>query len=257
MKIWVLAENTPFNKSFNSEHGLSLFIETNGKRILFDMGQTELFYESSKAVGVDLEKVDVAILSHGHYDHGGGLEKFLSVNSKAKVYMSKFAFEPHYNGSEKYIGLDKSLTNNERIIFIDDNVSLDDNFKLYTSKAIPKKYPAVLSGLTVKKGEDFVEDDFRHEIYLTVKENKTILFSGCSHNGILNITDYFKPDVLIGGFHFSKLPLDDKLKSYAINLSEYDCEFYTCHCTGVEQFEFMKKELKNLKYLSCGECIEI
>ena len=120
MRITALAENTSVSDNFGAEHGLSLYIETDKHNILFDMGQTALFSENAEKLGIDLSMVDIAVLSHGHYDHGGGLKKFLSINDKAPVYINRYAFEPHYNGKEKYIGLDISLQDNERIIFTDD-----------------------------------------------------------------------------------------------------------------------------------------
>lgn len=109
MKITCLIENTTHFDTVECEHGLSLFIEYNGLKILFDMGQTELFYENAQKLGISLSDVDFAVLSHGHCDHGGGLKKFLEINKAAPVYLSRYAFEPHYNGTEKYIGLDVSL----------------------------------------------------------------------------------------------------------------------------------------------------
>ena len=103
MKITALLENTASDCCMLTEHGLSLYIEAQGKKILFDMGQTDLFYKNALTLGIDLAEVDIAILSHGHYDHGGGLEKFLEINKKAPIYVSSRAFEPHYNGKEKYI----------------------------------------------------------------------------------------------------------------------------------------------------------
>ena len=88
-------------------------------------------------------------------------------------------------------------------------------------------------------------------------KGKKVLISGCSHKGVLNITNWFVPDVLIGGFHFSKLPLDDKLAEYADYLNKFKTVFYTCHCTGVEQYEFMKKYMENLNYISTGDSVEI
>ncbi|MBQ1452970.1 MAG: MBL fold metallo-hydrolase, partial [Ruminococcus sp.] len=94
--------------------------------------------------------------------------------------------------------------------------------------------------------------------YLMIEENgKRILISGCSHKGIVNIAEWFKPDVLVGGFHFNKLPLDGNLKGYAERLDSQDTAFYTCHCTGVEQYAFMKRYMKNLHYISTGDIIEL
>jgi len=113
-------------------------------------------------------------------------------------------------------------------------------------------------GLNKKVDNTFLPDDFLHEQYLCIEENgKKILISGCSHKGILNIVEWFKPDVLIGGFHFSKLPLDEKLMEYAKYLDEFDTEYYTCHCTGVEQYAFMKKEMRRLEYLATGKIMYI
>lgn len=101
-----------------------------------------------------------------------------------------------------------------------------------------------------------LEDDFRHEQYLLVEEKgKKILFSDCSHRGILNIMNWFHPDILIGGFHLSRFPMDEKLAGIAKELDSYAAAYYTGHCTGPEQYQFMKKSMTNLHYLSTGESI--
>lgn len=258
MKITSLLENTTEHPKMQVEHGLSLHIETENHRILFDMGQSDLFCENAKTLGIDLSKVDVAVLSHGHYDHGGGLRKFLEVNSRAPVYVHKDAFLPHYHGSEKYIGLDPALNNHPRIIFTDGESRIDETLTLFSCNDRGKKHPSIPSGLTEKVGDNFVPDDFRHEQYLLVAEHgKQILISGCSHKGILDIADWFSPDVLVGGFHYSKLPLDEFLIHAAKTLSKHSTAFYTCHCTGVEQYALMREHLPSLRYLSCGETITI
>ena len=258
MKITVLAENTGINENMIIEHGLSLYIETDNHKILFDMGQTEAFAQNADELGINLEEVDFAVLSHGHYNHGGGLGKFLEINRKAPLYIQSQAFEPHFNGSEKYIGLDKALQSNPRIVFTEDYMKLADNIHLYSCNDKEKKYDLDFSGLNKIVNGQLVADDFLHEQYLLIEENgKKILISGCSHKGILNIVNWFDADVIIGGFHYSKFPLDDTMKDYAGYLDSTNAEFYTCHCTGVPQYEFMKKYMKNLSYLSTGMSIEI
>ncbi len=256
MKIVVLVENTSINENLSGEHGLSLYIETEKHKILFDMGQTDLFVKNAKRLGVDLTEVDIAILSHGHYDHGGGLKKFLEINEKAPVYISKYAFEPHYNGTEKYIGLDVNLCESKRIVYTDDVIRIAKGLTLYHCNSKEKSYDLGSFGLNKKIGDVFVPDDFLHEQYLCMEENgKKILLSGCSHKGILNIVEWFKPDVLIGGFHFSKFSLDETLESYAKILDGVDTMYYTCHCTGMEQYQFMKKTMKKLSYVAVGQMI--
>lgn len=254
MKITVLNENTSISENYFCEHGLSLYIEANGKHILFDMGQTDIFSENAKKLGIDLSTVDFAVLSHGHYDHGGGLKAFLEINQTAPVYINRYAFGDYYNGTEKYIGLDKSLINSGRIIFTDDEYVIDGNFSLFSCNSKEKIYADIPSGLNEKNADSFVPDAFLHEQYLEIKENgRKILISGCSHKGIMNITEWFSPDILIGGFHFSKLPLDESLESYAKTLANTKTSYFTCHCTGNEQYEFMKKIMNNIKYIKTGE----
>lgn len=258
MKITALLENTANRSDMKTEHGLSLYIETENKCILFDMGQTTMFTENAKTLGIDLQKVDLAILSHGHYDHGGGLAEFLKIHSHAPILIHRDAFLPHYNRTEKYIGLDASLSQNPRIIFTDDIYHVAPSATLFSCNQKERVYPVPHSELTEKTEDLYIEDDFRHEQYLLIEENgKRILFSGCSHKGILNIVSWFKPDILIGGFHFSKMPLDEALLQTAKELNGFPTEFYTCHCTGKAQFSFMKNEMPRLHELSCGETVII
>ena len=258
MKITALTENTSVNENIGAEHGLSLYIETDGHKILFDMGQTDMFERNAKTLCIDLYEVDIAVLSHGHYDHGGGLARFLEINKKAPVYVNEYAFEPHYNGTQKYIGLDISLKNNSRLIFTSNVYKINDSMTLFSCNENRKSYDLGSFGLNMIQDGKFMPDDFRHEQYLLINENgKNVLISGCSHKGIMNITEWFKPDVLIGGFHFSKLALDKTLENYAETLDKYNTNFYTCHCTGMEQYVFMKKYMSRLEYLSAGQEIII
>lgn len=256
MKITALTENTPYTDNISAEHGLSLYIETQNHKILFDMGQTALFAENAEKLGVDLTGVDIAVLSHGHYDHGGGLVRFLEINKTAPVYISRYAFGDYYNGTEKYIGLDKTLQNEKRIIFVDDILKIDDELSLYSCNNNIRNHYLGSFGLNMKCNGEFLPDDFKHEQYLLINENgKRVLISGCSHKGVMDIAEWFEPDALVGGFHYSKLALDEKLKEYALTLASHKTFYYTCHCTGTEQYEFMKKNMPQLSYLSCGQSI--
>lgn len=259
MKVSVLVENTKQSLKFQEEHGLSLCLETKEHCILFDMGQSDAFMHNAQMLGVDLQKVDIAILSHGHYDHGGGLEAFLKINTHAKIYLSKYAFDAHYS-QERYIGLKESLKNNERFIFVDDILEIDTGFTLYSCNDLERVYEVPNTILKAESNGNIELDDFKHELYLLVKEDeKDILISGCSHKGILNIMHWFKPHILIGGFHLKDFDLDNAsdleyLNTTAINLLSYNTRYYTCHCTGLTQFKHVEKHLENtIKYISTGE----
>ncbi len=257
MKITVLSENYVSKKGLKGEHGLSLFIETIHKNILFDMGQGDTFFKNAVSLGVDISKVDVAVLSHGHYDHGGGIETFLKENDKANIYINKNAFNKFYS-KNGYIGLDERFRKNKNIVCTEGETEIFSCGKLVSADRINLEYPNFSNGLEKEISGKRETDDFLHEQYLQIEENgKTYLFSGCSHRGILNIVDYFKPDVFVGGFHLVGLDeCSSDLEYVSEKLSEYDTKYYTCHCTGIEQYGVLKHNLKNkVKYVNCGCCI--
>ena len=146
MIVKVLSENTASSEKFGCEHGLSLYIETDTNKILFDTGASGLFAENAKKLGVDLTKVNLSVLSHGHYDHGGGLKTFLSINSIAKIYVQKRAFEKHYanrpGGIKEYIGLDESLLPNERFVFCGERFTIDEELELFSGVKAERLVPS-------------------------------------------------------------------------------------------------------------------
>ena len=258
MKIYTLIENTSCVDGFAYEHGLSLYIETEKMRILFDSGQSGAFADNAVKLGIDLGKVDVMILSHGHYDHSGGIGRFLELNNTAPVYISSTAFGMHYNAEDRYIGVDEELTNSSRFVFVDDYEEIGEGITLYGADKINAVTPIDSAGLKIKALSGMIPDTFRHEQYLMIEENNhKVLISGCSHNGILNIMETMKPDVLVGGFHFMKKSVEE-VKAPADKLMEYDTKYFTCHCTGHEQFDCMKQIMGDkLSYLSAGQVIEV
>jgi len=257
MKLVVLTENSSCREDLTAEHGLSLYIEMGDHKILFDMGQTDAFARNAQTLGIDLSQVDIAILSHGHYDHGGGLNTFLRLNSKAPIYVHEKAFGQFYNGKEKYIGLDPGLAAEPRLIRIKGSRLLTPGVLLTDCSEETWNFDPY--GLNQKCGDSFLPDDFSHEQYLVIREGeKQIVFSGCSHRGIQNIACYFAPNVLIGGFHLNKVEDTQQLHAIAKTLSSYGTLFYTGHCTGRLQFSCMKESMgEHLQALSTGTVIII
>lgn len=250
MRMVTLTENTASLNGLAAEHGLSLYIETESHKILFDAGQSAAFADNAEKLGIDLSEVDLAVLSHGHYDHGGGFARFLEINDKAPIWMNVHAFEPHFNASDKDIGLDPALRESRRIRFAEDGQTIGRGLTLYSRMGCP--YGIRPFGLTMGNR---IPEDFRHEQYLLLEEaGKRILISGCSHRGILNIMAHFRPDVLIGGFHFMKMdPAGPELEAAAAALLRCPCTYYTGHCTGEEQFTALKAILgEKLHRLSGG-----
>ncbi|MBO5372609.1 MAG: MBL fold metallo-hydrolase [Lachnospiraceae bacterium] len=255
MKIITLVEDTPGNSSCQYEHGLSIYIETNNHKLLVDTGATDIFLKNAQKLNIDLKSVDTVILSHGHYDHSGGILAFSQINPTAKIYLKESATEDYYSfssGYEKYIGIDKNIPTLSQTIFVNGDKKIDEELFLYTN-ITGRKNPAK-SNLLLKKriGETFVQDNFDHEQCLVITcEDKHILISGCAHNGILNILDRYReifhtnPDMVISGFHMvKKTPYDSEeirsIQNTAAALLETDALFYTGHCTSQLAFDIMK-----------------
>lgn len=263
MKIYCLVENTAVSSVYKAEHGLSLLLETDSQRLLFDTGASTAFAENATRMGIELAKVDLAVLSHGHYDHGGGLHWLLENHPSIPVWMSPHAFSPHYNAKGRFIGLDKALAHAASIRFIPTMVHpLADGISLHSAEILTDSISYGTNGMTRLVHGVMEQDDFRHELYVLIESNgKKVLFSGCSHRGILNIVSHFRPDILIGGFHLTKpeTPADwENLHYTAAALSKFPITYYTGHCTSPEAFQVLKQHLRErLHSFSSGEILNI
>lgn len=273
MRITTLVENTKISSELENKHGLSFHIQTDKHNILFDLGPKGVLLNNAKKLGVDLSEVDTVIVSHGHSNHGGGLEEFLKVNKKAKIYIHKDAFNEHYSVVgffKKYIGLDNELKDNSRIILVDGDLEIDD--ELYIFSRIERKHNiSKFNGTLYKKVNVlYLEDDFLHEQNLIVSEGgKSILFGGCAHNDIRNIL--YKAEVILGkdldyaisGFHLVNFTTgicenEKFINELADVLDERETHFYTCHCTGMRVYKMLKERLGDkINYASSGCILEI
>jgi 7,8-dihydropterin-6-yl-methyl-4-(beta-D-ribofuranosyl)aminobenzene 5'-phosphate synthase len=206
------------------------------------MGKSRLFLENAGKMGVDLTKVDTGILSHGHYDHGGGLAAFLAANEAADVYASERAFEPHFarraDGRVEFIGVDPEPTANPRLKKVGRALELDEKLTLFSGVDAVQNRPPANRTLLMRVAGSYVPDDFAHEQHLIVRENgEDVLFTGCAHGGILNILEAAvqlrgrAPRAVVGGFHLFLKPgeggdnLDFALRT-AEALKRYGAVYY-------------------------------
>lgn len=252
MKIVTLVENTCGYEGCIAEHGLSIYIETEKHKLLLDTGQTDAVVKNAEVLGVDLSLVDTVILSHGHYDHSGGILPFSQINHTAQIIMQRKATESHFNG-ERYIGIDKAILDLPNVRLIDGDVQLDDELFLFSGITGRRCYPQGNFKLSRMETREKVPDDFAHEQCLVIKQDgKYWLLSGCSHNGILNILDRYReifgnaPDYVVTGFHMMKKDGEHTEDEKAIiiqtaqELLRLDTFFYSGHCTGIPAFDLMK-----------------
>lgn len=274
MIIKCLVENTSISHEYKSKHGLSIYIETAKHKILFDLGQSELFLENASKLGIDIKDIDIVVISHGHADHGKGLKTFMENNHTAKIYLTKTAFDKHYVkvcGIPFSVSLDESLKESNQIVLTDGICEIDDELILFSGVKNRKLFSTANKKLLVKYDGRLTEDKFEHEHYLIVREkDRDVLFTGCSHNGIVNIVEKYcemnankKLAYVIGGFHLfnptsKRYESDELITSIAKELHAMDSSFYTCHCTGKKAYHIMKKEMKDrLDYLSTGMVVEL
>lgn len=273
MKIINLIEDTKGNNNCSCEHGLSFYIETEHHKILCDTGATDAFIHNAKMLGVDLTQVDTVFISHGHYDHAGGLLAFTRLNNYAKIYMQKSASGAYYHlksEEEKYIGIDKQIMELPQLVLLDGEYRIDDELFIF-SNITGKRFRAKSNqSLKQKLDGNFIQDEFAHEQCLVIKEQgKTVLLSGCAHNGILNVLEAYqkhftkKPDIVISGFHMVQKAAYtaediDVIEKTAMELRNGYTTYYTGHCTGGTAYEIMKVIMEErLQEIHSGEEIEV
>lgn len=209
MKITILTENTASGK-FLAEHGLSYLIEIDDQKILFDTGHSDVFLKNARKLGIEIEKeVETVVLSHGHWDHGDGLQ-FLQ---NKRLVTHPGAFIRRFRKKEfSPVGL--SLTKKEvenRFSLTETKVPLQISENLWFLGEIPRKNN--FEALSTSFVDDFRNDDFIPDdsALAAIVKKKLVIITGCSHSGICNIVEHAKKvtgisdaQAVLGGFHLKK-----------------------------------------------------
>ncbi|MBN1157930.1 MAG: MBL fold metallo-hydrolase [Bacteroidales bacterium] len=266
MRITTLCENLTYQAGLLAEHGLSLLIEINSKKILFDTGQGNALIHNARILGIDLNDVDDVVISHGHYDHVGGLKTFSEMNGKARVYLKKEALSDKLKGAHKDIGvMFPRVALKKRIVLVKEPVEIEKDVFIMPDIPINNSADTGFSGFITNTGNGFRPDEFEDELYLTMVHNgKISVISGCSHRGISNILlaakDYFKLPVhmVLGGFHL-KGCTEGQYRCVVDSLRQISPDrIGVCHCTGVEKYCDLRRDCGDIVfYNSCGNRIEL
>lgn len=276
MRITVLVENTG-SSEFKIEHGLSLYIEFNDKKYLLDAGPSDSFFKNAHALSIDLGRVDKAVLSHGHYDHGDGFMVFLNQYKDKVVYGAKNIFDDYYSGSGgsvHYIGLSSKLKQmKNRFNTISKDTKIDEKIYLILDDVSNTKEIGVQKKLYKKVDDVLQPDNFDHELSLVFDTPKgLVICNSCSHAGLESIVDNIKKRLnkpvyaYVGGLHMKSTKNHIETSSFTEEQIQNLCIFIkkniqyvlTGHCTGNVSYDLLKKYLKDrIDFLTTGKTIEI
>jgi 7,8-dihydropterin-6-yl-methyl-4-(beta-D-ribofuranosyl)aminobenzene 5'-phosphate synthase len=254
------------------EHGLSFYIETGDRRILFDTGQNLAISNNARVLGIDLEQIDTVVLSHGHYDHSGGLQSILECNKNFSLYGHPDVFSPKVkqtNGNYKYIGIPV-----EKDDVVNGGVSLKLSRKpveiapgVMTSGeiALENDFEDGEPMFFLKTDEQVVPDTLADDQALILETDKgLVILLGCSHRGVINtltqvarLKGSHKIHAILGGLHLGKAS-DDKLAKIIDHLRGFDLEMLGVgHCTGPRAFLALANAFKDRVFLNTvGKVIE-
>lgn len=260
--ITLLVDNQA-QSGLKQEHGLSILIEHQGKRILFDTGQNDaLFYNAAK-LAVPLNNLDMLILSHGHYDHGGNLSALLQANPDALFYAHPDCTQTRYSLHTDKAARTISLTK-EDLTAINKFPTQQKRFITTTTEIVPG---LLLSGQIPrlssvedaggpffldkqKKQKDILNDDM--SLFIVGETGLTVI-CGCCHSGIINTLNHIKKQIpqplpinnLIGGLHLVNAN-QQRLRSSIDYLNKQNiANIYPCHCTGDNAIHSLSEQFKN------------
>ncbi|BAX81456.1 MBL fold metallo-hydrolase [Labilibaculum antarcticum] len=248
MKLTVLTENMAGGE-FLAEHGLSYLIEQDGKTILFDTGHSDIFLKNSILKGYRIEdSADVVVLSHGHWDHGDGLQH---ISNKTLIAHPNSFIKRFHKGSKRNIGLSLSKSEiKKRFNLIESALPYYITKDIIFLGEIPRtnKFESQETPfIDEQANEDFVPDDSALAI---IQNNELIIITGCSHSGICNIVEYAikvskidKVKVIMGGFHLKK---DDSQTQKTIEYLKHlnVRQVLPSHCTELPALAAFYNEFK-------------
>ena len=252
ISITTLIDDIP-SENLRSEHGLSLWINYGEKRILFDTGQSNLLLRNAKILDIDLANTDAIVISHGHYDHTGGLSSVLNIASKAKIYLHHAATEAKFSqkvSRAKSIGMSdsaKKAIQGRHIIWTVTPA------QLFPGIVVTGQVPRINNFEDVG-GAFFLDENCRKSdkllddqtLFIESAKGLIVVF-GCAHSGVVNTLDYISKSTgqnkiyaVIGGMHLvnaSQIRIANTIEAF----KKYEIQkIVPLHCTGqgaVENFK--------------------
>jgi 7,8-dihydropterin-6-yl-methyl-4-(beta-D-ribofuranosyl)aminobenzene 5'-phosphate synthase len=270
IKIVSLVDNITYKRGLKAEHGLSLLIKLPDCHILFDTGQSDLLVHNARELGEDLSLVKHVVISHGHYDHAGGLEAFLAINDHATIWMKPQAQSPKFSlstGEAQYIGMPCDLMNySHRIRLIEGNMEIANGVFLLGDIPMCTSYETVNPKLKQCDESSLEPDLFEDEAVMHVIQNQSVVvIAGCAHRGIVNTLEAVKKasgmqqfSLVMGGTHLNGAP-QHRITATTQALSAMDIKsLMPCHCTGIQAYHHLSAHLKcHVAYAQTGTVVRV
>jgi 7,8-dihydropterin-6-yl-methyl-4-(beta-D-ribofuranosyl)aminobenzene 5'-phosphate synthase len=258
MTIAILTDNSAGSNTL-AEHGLSYFIEHDGKRILFDTGQSNIFQQNAQRIKKNIANIDWIVLSHGHFDHGNGLQ-FLNDE---KLLCHPAAFTKRYRKTDlSYIGLKYSRDEIEKKFELKTTkVPYAITQKIFFLGEIPRKsnFESRTTPFVFEDGSpDFVQDD---SALALLCDKGLFVITGCGHSGIINTLEHAKYITgenklygIMGGFHLKK---KDQQTMETINYLKNNNvqHIFPSHCTALPALSAFYDNFK-INQLTTGQIFD-
>ena len=265
--ITTLVENNiaQGGKALLAEHGLSFYIEAGDRKILFDTGQGLAISNNARVLGIDLNQIDAVVLSHGHYDHSGGLQSVLEINKNFTLHGHPDVFSPKVkdnNGKYKYIGIpidQRDFVNAGVTVEINRNpTEIAPGVMTSGEIALENDFEDVEAGFFLKNDAAVIRDTLADDQALILDTAKgVVIILGCSHRGVINTLTHVarlkgtaKIHAILGGLHLGQAS-DGKLAKIIEHLRDFDLERVGVgHCTGPRAFLALANEFKDRVFLN-------
>jgi 7,8-dihydropterin-6-yl-methyl-4-(beta-D-ribofuranosyl)aminobenzene 5'-phosphate synthase len=272
-RLTILCENRVANRKLIAEQGLSIFVETPSGNVLFDTGQTDAFIENARNLGIDLQSVKTVVLSHGHYDHTGGLPALVNMREKTDVVCHPALVHKKYRvypAGRLEIGVpwEKNALIKEGAQFhfyTHPHQILPD---VWISGEIPRltPYEDIDEAYQQRVLESYIHDEIHDEQFLALNTVKgVVVLLGCGHAGPINslkhamrITQNNHVYAVVGGMHLSGAS-EERINLIVENLELLNPDYVVpLHCTGFKAIHRLFTVFKDrVKLLNVGDVFEM